>query len=625
MNSITIPYRKDIQGLRAISVIAVMIYHFNNSLLPGGYLGVDIFFVISGFLMMNILLSYKFDYNQSFINSITNFYYRRLKRIVPAYYIMLIVISIFAGILFTESDFENFKKSLIKAIYFFSNNYFASFGDYFAPDVYEQPLLHTWSLAIEMQFYLLFPLLVLLMPYKWLRYLLPFKILFFFILSIYIFQIKGKQQEIYYALYTRIPEFFAGALIVLFKIGQKWTTQQANKIWIFGIIIILFGFLSNSKLFPYSILLAILGSTLIISSNNASILRYLQLPWLVWIGELSYSLYLWHWPLLSFIRYFVAENKLSFLLALVYISFTLLFSVVSYYYIEKRFHKSHFNIKSHKKIFAYLTIILLGISSVKIGSIINNYFTPPPLPEIYKRYADPESICHGKIVGDCIRGDSNSSYEILVIGDSHAAMLNLFFDKLGKELGFKARVMSASGCIPIPGFDYKHLPEWARDPCQNMIKQTIPYIKNATVLIIAGKWSYHLQRPEFVNALKSFFEGLDKRVYRIFIMPQIKQLDGNPLRIHRFRHIGFPIKIKDSLKAEKANEVLYDIIKPFIHVNILNLKSKDLFINVPFYKNELIYYDNHHINEVGARYYAEITQHDFANSILPILYNKNLK
>lgn len=623
MNSITIPYRKDIQGLRAISVIAVMIYHFNNSLLPGGYLGVDIFFVISGFLMMNILLSYKFDYNQSFINSITNFYYRRLKRIVPAYYIMLIVISIFAGILFTESDFENFKKSLIKAIYFLSNNYFASFGDYFAPDVYEQPLLHTWSLAIEMQFYLLFPLLVLLMPYKWLRYLLPFKILFFFILSIYIFQIKGKQQEIYYALYTRIPEFFAGALIVLFKIGQKWTTQQANKIWMFGIVMILFGFVFNSKLFPYSILLAILGSTLIISSNNASILRYLQLPLLVWIGELSYSLYLWHWPLLSFIRYFVAENKLSFLLALVYISFTLFFSVVSYYYIEKRFHKSHFNIKSYKKIFAYLTIILLGISSVKIGSIINNYFTPPPLPEIYKRYADPESICHGKIVGDCIRGDSNSSYEILVIGDSHAAMLNLFFDKLGKELGFKARVMSASSCIPIPGFDYKRLPEWAWDPCQNMIKQTFPYIKNATVIIIAGKWSYHLQRPEFVNALKSFFEGLDKRIHKIFIMPQIKQLDGNPLRIYRFWHIGLPIKIRNSLNAEKANEVLQDIIKPFIYVNILNLNSKDLFVNVPFYKNELIYYDNHHLNEVGTRYYAEITQRDFAIAILPIFYNKN--
>ncbi|MGL4925367.1 MAG: acyltransferase family protein [Plesiomonas shigelloides] len=159
----SVPHRKDIQGLRAIAVLAVMVFHLNPNWLPGGFfIGVDVFLVISGFLITSILLHKKSSASYSLTETLKYFYVSRFKRIVPAYFVMLIVVALLAAVFFLPSDFNTFRKGLEKAAWFTSNRYFASFGDYFAPANYEQPLLHTWSLAVEIQFYLLAPFLVLL-------------------------------------------------------------------------------------------------------------------------------------------------------------------------------------------------------------------------------------------------------------------------------------------------------------------------------------------------------------------------------------------------------------------------------------------------------------------------------
>ncbi len=162
-------FRADIQGLRAIAVLAVMLFHANRQVLPGGFVGVDVFFVISGFLITAILLKQKESSDFSFILTLKQFYIGRIKRIAPAYYMLLAVVTIISAIILIPKDYQFFHESLHDSLWFASNQYFASFGNYFAPKSDELPLLHTWSLAIEMQFYLLYPFFILLVKKAWLK------------------------------------------------------------------------------------------------------------------------------------------------------------------------------------------------------------------------------------------------------------------------------------------------------------------------------------------------------------------------------------------------------------------------------------------------------------------------
>lgn len=207
-------FRRDIQGLRAIAVLAVIVFHFNPAWLPGGFVGVDIFLVISGYLISSILLHKKNKPEYQLLPTLNYFYTSRIKRIVPAYYTTLIAISLIAAVLFLPTDFSNYRDGLKKAAWFNSNNYFASFGDYFAPANHEQPLLHTWSLAIEIQFYLIVPFIFLLIPKRLLSWLLPLGILIFTAIAEYKLR-TGAQQATYYSLLARLPAFFFGGWIAL--------------------------------------------------------------------------------------------------------------------------------------------------------------------------------------------------------------------------------------------------------------------------------------------------------------------------------------------------------------------------------------------------------------------------
>lgn len=195
-------FRNDIQGLRAIAVLSVFLFHLNPNWLPGGFIGVDIFFVISGFLISSICFS-KIDKNKfSFID----FYQSRIKRIVPAYFVLLFVIGIIGYQLFLETDFENLKKSYFWSIVFQSNEYFSSLDTYFGTKNSENPFLHTWTLAVEMQFYLFLPFLLFFIKRKWQAVAL-------FIMTIILFTygtievFNNNKSEIYFSLLARTPEF----------------------------------------------------------------------------------------------------------------------------------------------------------------------------------------------------------------------------------------------------------------------------------------------------------------------------------------------------------------------------------------------------------------------------------
>ncbi|OXX24979.1 acyltransferase family protein, partial [Vibrio sp. V06_P1A73T115] len=451
----SVPHRKDIQGLRAIAVLAVMVFHLNPTWLPGGFVGVDVFLVISGFLITSILLHKKSSAGYSLTETLKYFYVSRFKRIVPAYFLMLIIVALVAAVLFLPSDFNTFRKGLEKATWFSSNRYFADFGDYFAPASYEQPLLHTWSLAVEIQFYLLAPFIVLLLPIRLLKWFFVVLLIGLTALAEYRLRFLGMEQATYYSLYARLPEFFVGGLAALYVTTVSRVEGSTAWLGILGMLLIVISAITQPLLGSFPGILALLpvvGSVLLLSQPTQGwVGELLSCKTLVWLGGLSYSLYLWHWPVLAFLRYYTSAEVLDIEFSILFVLLTFILSIVSYYGVERVFRSKSTN-KKQALSWGLLVFGVLGASQTMAK--VNAMFTPVALPLEYLRYGDDSQNCHGHIVGDCLRGDLDSVKEILVLGDSHAAMLNHFFDHIGKEIGFKARVITASSCVTIPGFDY---------------------------------------------------------------------------------------------------------------------------------------------------------------------------
>lgn len=596
-------FRADIQGLRAIAVLAVMVFHLNPGWLPGGFVGVDIFLVISGFLISSILLHKKSKEDYSLSSTLNYFYTSRLKRIVPAYYSTLVIVSLIAAVLFLPTDFSIYRSGLKQAAWFNSNNYFANFGDYFAPANHEQPLLHTWSLAIEIQFYLIAPFIFLLIPKKQLYWLLPTAIFGLTAYAEYRLQ-SGLVQSTYYSLIARLPAFFLGGWIALGIVNSnRYRGGDRGKLWLsclaLGLIILAFIMPKPTGHFPgIAGLIPVAAAGLIIWLNaDNKITAFLSIRPMVWIGALSYSLYLWHWPVLAFMRYYTGAEILGWQFSLAFVGLTLILASASYYWVE-----TPLRLKRNKvQITGYVCLAILVLISPFGMKKINNYFTES-VPIEYMRYGDDSQNCHGHMVGDCLRGDLSSDKEVLVLGDSHAAMLNHFFDYLGKELGFKARVITASSCVTIPGFDYRRIPEYAHKECLSQIKEAKAFIENATVIFLAGVWNTHLKSVEFREALSEF---LTQNKAEVNVISQEPRLKRNPLRKQRFNM--FPFKGETELNVEYvvANDYLKSLSNNRARVNYLELDNLQLFDDVPYWNGELIYYDEHHINEVGAKEYAK--------------------
>lgn len=609
-------YRLDIQGLRAVAVLVVMLFHVNPNWLPGGFVGVDVFLVISGYLITCILLEKRAQPDYCLAGTLRYFYVSRLKRIAPAYFAMLVLVSLLAAVLFLPQDLVIYKQGLNQAAWFNSNHYFAGLGDYFAPANHEQPLLHTWSLAVEIQFYLLAPFLVLLVPARALKWLLAALLIGLTAMAEYRLRILGIQQETYYSLYARLPAFFAGALVALWM----RTTGKAGygKPWFgsLGLALVLFSAATQPLLGPFPGVLALLpvaGATLILLRPAQGLTgQLLASKPLVWLGELSYSLYLWHWPVLALLRYYTGSPVLDMPFSLIFIVLTLMLATLSYYAVEipMRNHRTGL-----KQVLGYGLLAAVALATGPAMASINQAISPTPLPIEYRRYADAATICHSQIVGDCLKGDLSSDKEVLVLGDSHAAMLNLFFDQLGKELGFKARIITASSCVTIPGFDYQRITESARKPCLAQIEQAQKHLPSATVIFMAASWNWQLASDDFQRALEAFVAVQSQVGTPLYILEQEPLLRKNPQRALRLRAIGLEPKIDIDPAYLHTNASLRRMATRHPGASTLNFEATGVFAQAPFADGIPIYMDEHHLNEEGAKQYAVAARSAFGKII----------
>ncbi|MFZ6045139.1 acyltransferase family protein [Pseudomonas sp. CR3202] len=593
--------RNDVQGLRAIAVLAVIIFHANKAWLPGGFIGVDIFLVISGFLITSIILRQR----EQGRFSVKDFYLGRFRRIVPAYLVLLVAVTAVMAALLTPTDFKFFKKSLNAALYFNSNHYFAGFGDYFAPSAHELPLLHTWSLAVEMQFYLILPLLLALVPARLYKWLLPALVLLVTAYVGYRLADSGNRQATYFSLLARIPEFLVGSCLAVLKPGGISSPRLASVLAWIGLAAVVGSlvWIDESRAFPgWIALLPCLGAVLMIASRHGPVSRFLSTGPMVWIGGLSYSLYLWHWPVLAAIRYYTGRYELQPVELLAFALLTLSLSYLSYRWIERPF-RSAGNLRT-----TLARVLALGIVAVPLiatSSKLNGSITVP-LPVEQTRYAVDAEICHGKIVGDCTHGDRTSPETLLVLGDSHAAQLNLFFDAVGTTNHSAARIITGSSCVTIPGFDVERLPDWAQPPCTAQIAAAEPFIRSAQKIVIAAMWQYQVQSPAFLQAFERFLDSTDAKGQKVLVMAQLPMFDSDMLRMSRFEQLHLPVSRTLNGQWQAANSTIAKMVARHPSARFLDLSGDPLFASAPFADNTLIYQDKHHLNEIGARRYGEV-------------------
>lgn len=597
-------FRADIQGLRAVAVLGVILFHANKDWLPGGFVGVDIFFVISGFLIANIVLEKKSKSQFRF----AEFYLGRARRIFPAYFVMLAFVTFAAAILFTPQDFPDYWQSAKYAILFWSNNYYSGFGNYFSPSSHELPLLHTWSLAIEMQFYLLLPAIIIFFPVKKLH---PVLLTLMIALMAYGISLiaMGDKKVAYFSLLVRVPEFLVGVLVASINRRQEWMAHSLFKSSIafagLALIFLAFIIINEDSNFPGAyILLPCLGAAFLIIGQGGIVSRFLSARPFVWIGGISYSLYLWHWPIFAFARYVKEDYELKFSLLLALLPIILILSYGSLRLIEAPCRSRNW-LKGKglaRTLFLSLGVLVPIISAQKVNAAVE-----VPLAIEYSRYAHPSLICHGKLVGECLRGrlDGRDTHPVLVLGDSHAAQLNLFFDQISKMTGETYRIISASNCVTIPDFDVQRIPEYAQKDCLASISLARRFIPDAHQLIIAAMWQYHWQSHSFTQAFRNLLSASQAAGIPVKVLWQVPMLTSNVQRHRRFEHLGFKSEIKLDSQWMAANKHIAEIVADYHNAQFLQLDQSELFSEAPYFGEELLYSDSHHLNEVGAKVYAD--------------------
>jgi peptidoglycan/LPS O-acetylase OafA/YrhL len=444
-------YRPELDGLRGISILLVVLYHFGISIFHGGFIGVDIFFVISGYLITNIITQKEFQ--------IKKFYEGRIRRLLPALLLMIITISPLIYFISNDLNYlKNLSNTIFSIIFFLSNYYLGSKSGYFYEESQVNPFLHTWSLSIEWQFYLIFPFVLLFLIKIFQKKIILF-FLIIIIINLLLIQSGGNlkinypyfekeflffRESVYFNFFSplsRIWEFLVGAICSLIIQSRKQYNKK-NFLLLFGYFLIFVSifFFDEYNFYPNIFtLFPVLGACIIIlcENNNSFFYRYISSKLLVFFGRISYSLYLWHFPVLVIFKLVFLE--ISFFLLIIVSVISLILSFYSWKFIENPFRDkkkvSVANIYSYCLIF-FVTII--GISfyiqkneskEVIIKKLVSNYNFEKSFNKIYdnknlelKKRAEILDKIRKKTFLDPLKKN------LLIIGDSHADNLALILN-----------------------------------------------------------------------------------------------------------------------------------------------------------------------------------------------------
>jgi len=649
-------YRPDIDGLRALAVLAVIAFHFDNQLLSGGFIGVDIFFVISGYIITSVIYPQVLAGDFSF----SEFYLKRIKRILPLFYLVALFSLIVASIIFTPDDFVGFADSLRYSSSFIANIYFEKHSGYFAPASETMPLLHIWSLSIEEQFYMLWPVALILGT----RFL-PKRILLAGLSSAVLllagyseFLSLNNYSAAYYLIQSRSFELLLGAMLAVFlfikkdkKVSFPAIVYQISGLLGLAGLFFLVSFLNKESVFPgFNALLVIIATALIILSGenvNGLAYRILSQSIMVFVGKLSYSLYLWHWPVLAFYRYYHIEFGLKgvWICAVT----TLILSLLSWKFFEAPLRYSMI-----RKRYVYLFYLIIPIIlSVTIAKVIagNDGYSSRFSDNVLKLYQisksdfddekplKPQTQAYAPFEPYLFGDSSQPKVNSFLWGDSHAGHFRPFVDLLGKKYQFSSLYGGLGGCPPLSGVDLVKYgrPETACSKSNELLAKRI-IGSDADLVFIAARWAMYTETTRLEgekgsrvylgdksdyseskeNSRRAFSEGLERTVRlltdhdrHVVLFKEIPSYpfypsncwikketyswldtlscEGNQLQVDvRFAYAN---QIIDAL-AEKYPALI--VISPK-DILCTGVSCASMLGDIPLYK------DNNHLNAQGAR------------------------
>lgn len=498
-----IAYRPDIDGLRAVAVVPVILFHAGAQWLPGGFVGVDIFFVISGYLISAIILREVGQGSFTF----AGFYERRIRRIIPALLVMLLATVAIFQIVALPDQATGAAKSGIAALLSLSNFYFWRETGYFAPAAEFLPLLHTWSLAVEEQFYLLFPpVLLIITRLRWdVRRAVLIGTLLAFAGSLWLS--ANKPSVAYFLLPARAWELGLGAVLAAGVVPplRGAVLRELAPVAGLGAIMVSLLTIRSNMAFPGWVALApCLGSALIIHAGGRSWLanNVLAARPVVFVGLLSYSLYLWHWPILAAIRVYTASVHLAPMLAVAAVPLIFFVSWLSWRYVERPF-------RSRTAMpWARMARMLGGGSAVALAlsalSIVMLGF-PGRLTESARLALaaasdiDPLRVpCQdGTRTAQCRFGSPGLEITYAVIGDSHAAAIRPAVEASG-IMGVAAGTLYWKPACPfLDGAVMPDHPEHAAcTEYKDRMWREIERSPNLRTIVLAGRWPYQILGTE---------------------------------------------------------------------------------------------------------------------------------
>ena len=513
---------RQIQALRAVAAGLVLIYH--AAWIDGGYIGVDIFYVISGFLITGLLVK---ELDATKVLSLTSFYARRIKRLLPASFLVVLVTAVAGYILLPASMRQVFGRDIIAASTYVSNLLFAHWqNDYQNLNSTPSPFLHFWSLAVEEQFYLLWPLMILLLFRIGRRRAVFIGVVVTFLSSFSYSLYLTEESPIwsFYILPTRAWELAAGALLVFLPELKR----QGKVFALFSFSVIFtsaFIFNSNTP-FPGWAALAPVGATVILISTRNSWPSPLDAVGnsrvVQWLGEVSYPLYLWHWPLLVIpALYFRDGLPLSATLSL--LSLTIILAGLTHKFIERPIREKDLSNRFVLKLALLSTSLCIALGLIVYSQYSNvitlSDGTKYSLEDVRSKPVNDSDGCHihrGETVSPrCEYGDTSSDRTIVLYGDSHAAQWLPAFDLIGKRQGIKIVSLTKSSC-PSAEVIKELTAQYDVDDCQEFRDSSIARIKTIQPLavVLAGMQPFYAPYST-ESALRWWLAGEAKALDRI--------------------------------------------------------------------------------------------------------------
>lgn len=544
-------YRRDIDGLRAVAILPVVLYHARIPGVSGGYVGVDVFFVISGFLIAGIIAS-EIERGRF---TVTGFYERRARRILPALFTVIAASFALGWLVALPEAFGEFARSATATALFVSNLYFWQTTDYFSAAAEFRPLLHTWSLAVEEQFYIFFPWFLVLMARAgrvWLA------ITVFLLMTVsFAGSVLGTHAApvaAFYLLPTRTWELLLGAALALNLVPAIATQKLREAAALTGLAMILLAVALFDSTTPFPGLAAVLpclGTALIIHAGTGAenrVGRLLSSGWLVFIGLISYSLYLWHWPVLAFLRLGYGTVELPQEVALAAVLLSAVLATLSWHFVERPFRVP--GRMSRARIFAFAgsgtaAVLALGLATHALQGV--PWRIDPTTRALAATAQDRLHIrqtCMNRLPGEalCVIGKREVPPSVVLWGDSHAGALMSAVEVALEAAGLSAYVASHAACAPLLGVE--RVDAYDPEGCVRFNEALAAMIDaraaKIDTVVLAGRWPLNVSgerapgedgRPAKLASLVDESLTDNASVFRRGLEAVVARLRGHGLRV----------------------------------------------------------------------------------------------